>query len=52
SGPSGFYLTQNLVKLRHTIPTTIDIIEKSSSFFGLVLYHGVSHDHPAVENVI
>ncbi|CAF1078069.1 unnamed protein product [Rotaria sordida] len=28
-----------------TIPRTIDIIEKSSSFFDLIQYHGVSPDH-------
>ncbi|CAF4366014.1 unnamed protein product, partial [Rotaria sordida] len=33
---SNFYLTQNLVKLRHTIPTTTDIIEKLPSFYYLV----------------
>ncbi|CAF1305490.1 unnamed protein product [Rotaria sordida] len=52
SGPSGFYLTQNLVKLRHIIPTTINIIEKLPSFFDLVRYNSASHNHPAVENVI
>jgi adrenodoxin-NADP+ reductase len=51
SGPAGFYLTQNLLKLRQTIPTTIDIIEKAPVPFGLVRY-GVAPDHPEVKNVI
>jgi adrenodoxin-NADP+ reductase len=51
SGPAGFYLTQNLLKLRQTIPVTIDIIEKAPVPFGLVRY-GVAPDHPEVKNVI
>ncbi|CAF1247794.1 unnamed protein product [Rotaria sordida] len=51
SGPAGFYLTQNLLKLSQTIPTTIDIIEKAPVPFGLVRY-GVAPDHPEVKNVI
>lgn len=51
SGPAGFYLTQNLLKLRQTIPATIDIIEKAPVPFGLVRY-GVAPDHPEVKNVI
>ncbi|CAF3848371.1 unnamed protein product [Rotaria magnacalcarata] len=51
SGPAGFYLTQNLLKLSQTIPTTIDIIEKAPVPFGLVRY-GVAPDHPEVKNVM
>jgi len=51
SGPAGFYLTQNLLRLRQTIPVTIDIIEKAPVPFGLVRY-GVAPDHPEVKNVI
>jgi adrenodoxin-NADP+ reductase len=51
SGPAGFYLTQNLLKLRQTIPVTIDIIEKAPVPFGLVRY-GDAPDHPEVKNVI
>ncbi|CAF3899058.1 unnamed protein product [Adineta steineri] len=51
SGPAGFYLTQNLLKLRQTLPLTIDIIEKAPVPFGLVRY-GVAPDHPEVKNVI
>ncbi|CAF4166018.1 unnamed protein product, partial [Rotaria sordida] len=35
-----------------TITRTIDIIEKSSSFFDLIQYHGVSPDHPEVKSVV
>ncbi|UJR09495.1 hypothetical protein I4U23_013733 [Adineta vaga] len=51
SGPAGFYLTQNLLKLCQTIPVTIDILEKAPVPFGLVRY-GVAPDHPEVKNVI
>jgi adrenodoxin-NADP+ reductase len=51
SGPAGFYLTQNLLKLRQTLPVTVDIIEKAPIPFGLVRY-GVAPDHPEVKNVI
>ncbi|CAF1027749.1 unnamed protein product [Rotaria sp. Silwood1] len=51
SGPAGFYLTQNLLKLRQTVPATIDIIEKAPVPFGLIRY-GVAPDHPEVKNVI
>ena len=51
SGPAGFYLTQNLLKLRQTHPVTIDIVEKAPVPFGLVRY-GVAPDHPEVKNVI
>lgn len=51
SGPAGFYLTQNLLKLRQTMPVTIDIVEKAPVPFGLVRY-GVAPDHPEVKNVI
>ncbi|CAF4337637.1 unnamed protein product, partial [Rotaria sordida] len=49
---SDFYLTQNLVKLRHIIPTTIDIIEKLPSFCYLVRYDNVVSDHLEIKNVI
>ena len=51
SGPAGFYLTQNLLKLCQRISATIDIIEKAPVPFGLVRY-GVAPDHPEVKNVI
>lgn len=51
SGPAGFYLTQNLLKLCQSFPVTIDIIEKAPVPFGLVRY-GVAPDHPEVKNVI
>ncbi|CAF0955052.1 unnamed protein product [Adineta ricciae] len=51
SGPAGFYLTQNLLKLRQSLPVTIDILEKAPVPFGLVRY-GVAPDHPEVKNVI
>lgn len=51
SGPAGFYLTQNLLKFRQTLPLTIDILEKAPVPFGLVRY-GVAPDHPEVKNVI
>ena len=51
SGPAGFYLTQNLLKLTQSHPATIDIIEKAPVPFGLVRY-GVAPDHPEVKNVI
>lgn len=51
SGPAGFYLTQNLLKFRQTLPVTIDILEKAPVPFGLVRY-GVAPDHPEVKNVI
>ncbi|CAF4332857.1 unnamed protein product, partial [Rotaria sordida] len=50
--PSGFYLTQNSLKIRRTISTTIDIIEKSPSFVSLDRYDGVALDHSEVKNVI
>ncbi|CAF1479617.1 unnamed protein product, partial [Rotaria sordida] len=49
---SGFYLTQNSLKIRRTISTTIDIIEKSSSFVSLDRYDDVALDHSEVKNVI
>ncbi|CAF1504999.1 unnamed protein product [Rotaria sordida] len=52
SKTSGFYLTQNSLKIRHTISTTIDIIEKSPSFVSLNRYDGVALDHSEVKNVI
>lgn len=51
SGPAGFYLTQNLLKLCQAFPVTIDILEKAPVPFGLVRY-GVAPDHPEVKNVI
>lgn len=51
SGPAGFYLTQNLLKLGQTVPVTVDIVEKAPVPFGLVRY-GVAPDHPEVKNVI
>ncbi|CAF4141976.1 unnamed protein product [Rotaria sordida] len=52
SNLSDFYLTQNSVKLRHIISTTIDIIEKLPSFYYLVRYDNVVSDHLEVKNVI
>ncbi|CAF1139535.1 unnamed protein product [Rotaria sordida] len=52
SGPSVFYLTQNLVIHRHRMPETTDIIERSSLFLGCVQYIGVAPDHSEVINII